>query len=85
MITVKLDNKKRATIAQGKPGQVMAVTDNGDGSITLTPVQVPQGRAIRLKWAKDRRTFVMPDGARVELPETGSDPILDAVAEVRDA
>ena len=39
MITVKLDNKKRATIAQGKPGQVMAVTDNGDGSVTLTPVK----------------------------------------------
>jgi hypothetical protein len=39
VVTVKLDNKKRATIAQGKPGQVMAVTDNGDGSVTLTPVK----------------------------------------------
>jgi hypothetical protein len=39
MVTVKLDSKKRATIAAGKPGQVMAVTDNGDGSVTLTPVK----------------------------------------------
>jgi hypothetical protein len=36
---VKLDSKKRLTLPQGKPGSHLAITVNGDGTFTLTPVK----------------------------------------------
>jgi hypothetical protein len=39
MLTIKLDQKKRAVIPTGKPDQVFAYSDNGDGTITLTALK----------------------------------------------
>ncbi len=39
MHTITADNQKRIRIPDAKPGQVFAYTDNGDGSILLTPVK----------------------------------------------
>jgi hypothetical protein len=43
MITAKADDRKRLVLPQVKPGQVYVVTDNADGTITLSPV-VTRGR-----------------------------------------
>jgi hypothetical protein len=37
--TAKVDDRKRVLIPQAKPGQVLAVQQNPDGSITLTPIK----------------------------------------------
>jgi hypothetical protein len=39
MVINKVDSKKRLVIPQAKPGQYLSITDNGDGSTTLTPVK----------------------------------------------
>jgi hypothetical protein len=39
MVTAKFDDRKRVVIPQGKPGQVVAIQDNGDGSVTLVPLK----------------------------------------------
>jgi hypothetical protein len=39
MITATVDDRKRVRLPDAKPGQVLAIQDNGDGSITLTPVK----------------------------------------------
>jgi len=76
MTTVKLDSKRRATIAHGKPGQVMAVTENGDGSITLTPVKpdvkeaFPRG-SLRKHVQEMNRQW---DGVRLPVPSAADLP-----------
>jgi hypothetical protein len=38
MITTKADDEKRVMVPQARPGQVYAVQENADGSLTLSPV-----------------------------------------------
>jgi hypothetical protein len=38
MTTVTVDDRKRVRLPDAKPGQVLAIQDNGDGSVTLRPV-----------------------------------------------
>ena len=40
MTTVTVDDRKRVRIPDAKPGQVFALENKGDGSVTLTPVKV---------------------------------------------
>jgi hypothetical protein len=39
MVTVKADNRRRVQLPDVKPGQIFAVQDNGDDTITLTRVK----------------------------------------------
>ena len=39
MTTITVDDRKRVRLPDAKPGQVFAYANNGDGSVTLTPVQ----------------------------------------------
>lgn len=39
MVTVKADNRRRLQLPDIKPGQIFAVQDNGDNTITLTKVK----------------------------------------------
>ena len=39
MVTVKADNRRRVQLPDVKPGQIFAVQDNGDDTITLTKVK----------------------------------------------
>jgi len=39
MTTATVDDRKRVRLPDAKPGQVLAIRDNGDGSITLIPVK----------------------------------------------
>ncbi len=39
MVTAKADDKQRVRIPDIKPGQIFAILDNGDGSLTLTPIK----------------------------------------------
>ncbi len=44
MITTKADNQRRIVIPQAKPGQVYAINENVDGSLTLSligPTKAP--------------------------------------------
>jgi hypothetical protein len=43
MAIAKANNRKRPVLSQAKPGQVYVVTDNANGTITLSPV-VAKGR-----------------------------------------
>ena len=83
MITATVDDRKRVRLPNAKPGQVYAVEDDG-GRVVLTPVTRQESRTVTLKWARDKRTFVMPDGKPVSLPAEGPDAILEAVAEARE-
>jgi hypothetical protein len=44
--TLTADNAKRVRIPNAKPRQVFAYTNNGDGSITLTPVKTERRPAF---------------------------------------
>jgi hypothetical protein len=52
VVTAKFDDRKRVLIPQGKPGQVVAIIENGDGTITLSPVKVKKGRRSILNGIK---------------------------------
>ncbi len=39
MHTLTIDDKRRIRLPAGKPGDVLAYQENGDGSVTLTPVK----------------------------------------------
>ena len=39
MTTITVDERKRVRLPDAKPGQVFAYANNGDGSLTLTPVR----------------------------------------------
>jgi hypothetical protein len=70
--TATVDDKKRVRLACTKPGQVLAVTENADGSITLTPVKAdvkepfPRGSLVKAaedwnrEWAPLARTVKVP-------------------------
>jgi hypothetical protein len=61
METAKLDNRKRLRLPQGKPGQVLEIVDNGDGSYTLIPLQRAEPSAPKARLAKeDGFTVVVP-------------------------
>jgi hypothetical protein len=42
MVTLKADDRSRVKLPGVKPGQVFALDDHGDGSITLTLVKKPE-------------------------------------------
>ena len=52
MKTAKVDDRKRVLIPQAKPGQILAIQDNGDGTITLAPVKVQQRKTSILDGLK---------------------------------
>jgi hypothetical protein len=61
MVTVKADDRRRVQLPNIKPGQVLAVDDHGDGSITLTVVKphrkepFPKGSLVKYvdEWNKE--------------------------------
>jgi hypothetical protein len=42
MLTAKFDDRKRVVIPQGKPGQIVAIVENPDGTITLSPMKATE-------------------------------------------
>ena len=46
MVTVKADNRRRVQLPDVKPGQIFALQDNGDGSLTLTKVKAERQEAF---------------------------------------
>ncbi len=75
MVIAKADDKQRVRIPDIKPGQIFAILDNGDGSLTLTPVVVkkPQPKPGTVK-------FIEKDGFTVGI--TNRQPSLDTIKEL---
>ncbi len=46
MVTIKADNRRRVQLPDIKPGQIFAVQDNGDNTITLTKVKAERAEAF---------------------------------------
>jgi hypothetical protein len=73
MTTATVDDRKRVRLPDAKPGQVLAIQDNGDGSVTLTPVKpdakkaFPRGSLVKhakewnREWAPLARTVPIPE------------------------
>jgi hypothetical protein len=47
VITTKADNQRRLTVPQAKPGQIYAVHENADGSLTLKMVTMPEQEQLK--------------------------------------
>jgi len=61
VITTKADNRKRVVVPQATPGQVYAVRENGDGSLTLTVVKPAEAGRPKCRLAKENGfTVVVP-------------------------
>jgi hypothetical protein len=61
VITTKADNRKRVLVPQAKPGQIYAVQENADGSLTLTVVESGESSNPKCRLAKE-------DGFTVAVP-----------------
>jgi hypothetical protein len=61
VITTKADNQKRVVVPQAKPGQVYAVGEKADGSLTLTVVKPTDAANLRCRLAKE-------DGFTIAVP-----------------
>lgn len=75
MVTVKADNRRRVQLPDVKPGQVFAVRDNGDDTITLTKVKAerkePFPRGSLLKYftkERDAEETAIAKGCIIGLP-----------------
>jgi len=61
MTTATVDDKQRVRLKSMKPGQVLAIQENGDGSVTLCPVKpdakeaFPRGSLVKAAedWNRD--------------------------------
>jgi len=61
VITTKADHRKRVLVPQAEPGQVYAVGENADGSLTLTAVKPTEAANLKCRLAKeDGFTIVVP-------------------------
>jgi hypothetical protein len=61
MITTKADKRKRMLVPQAKPGQVYAVKENANGSLTLTVVEARESPPPKCRLAKeDGFTVILP-------------------------
>ena len=76
MVINKVDPKKRLVIPQAKPGQYLSIRDNGDGSITLTPVKAdtkepfPPGSLLKyLDAERDERDAMIASATIVGVPK----------------
>jgi hypothetical protein len=79
MKTVTVDDHQRVRLPDAKPGQVLALEQEG-GKFTLTPVTRQEPKVIHGKLSQDGRTCVMPDGSPV-----AADSIVDAIKAEREA
>jgi hypothetical protein len=61
VITLKADSRKRVTIPDAKPGQVLAYENNGDGSFVLTTVKVQKNQPTAKLRREHGRTLVVPN------------------------
>ena len=68
MITTKADNRKRVLVPQAKPGQVYAVQENSDGSLTLTVVETGQPVHPNCRVAKEDGFTVVVPGQPINEP-----------------
>ncbi len=84
MTTAKVDDKQRIRLPthvvdglHWKPGQVLAVQDNGDGSVTLCPVKPdtkePFPRGSLLKAADEWNREMAPTAAKMKVPPPPKD------------
>lgn len=76
MKTLKVDRHKRVRIADLRPGQVLAYTNNGDNTFTLTIVKAqaqpafPPGSLLRYFTAKkNEEELGLLAGCSLDLPE----------------
>ena len=67
METVKADNYKRVRLPDAKPGQVFVYVDNGNGSITLTPVKPGETESPKFKLVKEQGFTVIETDRHVSL------------------
>ena len=65
MITTKADNRKRVLVPQVKPGEVYAVRENPDGSLTLTMVKLAR---LKCRLAKEDGFTVAVPGQPINEP-----------------
>jgi hypothetical protein len=75
MKTAVVDDRHRIRIPDLKPGQVLAYQDNGDGSVTLTPVKpdakepFPKGSLLKyLDAERDARDTAIAQGTIIGVP-----------------
>jgi hypothetical protein len=66
VITTKADSRKRVLVPQAKPGQVYAVHENADGSLTLTAVRPGASAVPTCRFANE-------DGFPVAIPNQSID------------
>jgi hypothetical protein len=76
METAKIDDRRRVRLPHGKPGQVLSIQDNGDGSFTLTPVKADTKEAFprgSLKYlctpARNRELEKIASGTIIGVPK----------------
>ena len=60
MITVTVDDRKRVRIPDAKPKQVFSYQRDGNGRVTLTPVEPARGPAARLV-RKNGHTYLLSE------------------------
>jgi hypothetical protein len=78
VITAKADDRKRVLVPQAKPGQVYALQDNGDGSVTLLPLK-PDVKPRRPSILDDLKPFTKQEREQCWGPD--ADPEWDRIAE----
>ena len=62
MITATADNQKRVVVPQAKPGQVYAISENADGSFTLTVVKPIEEANLKCRVTTENGfTVVVPE------------------------
>jgi hypothetical protein len=76
MKTLKVDTHKRVRIADLKPGQVLAYTNNRDDTFTLTLIKMepkpafPQGSLLKyFTPEKNKEELALLAGCSLEVPE----------------
>jgi hypothetical protein len=61
VITTKVDERKRLVVPQAEPGQIYAIRENADGSLTLTAVKPKEALSPKCRLAKEGGfTVVVP-------------------------
>jgi hypothetical protein len=68
VITTKADNRKRVVVPQAQPGQVYAVGENADGSLTLTAFKPGEVANLKCRVAKEDGFTVVVPGQPINEP-----------------
>ncbi len=66
MTTTKADHRKRVMVPQVKPGQVYAVQENANGSLTLTVVERKEPARSKCRLAKEAGFTVVVPGQPID-------------------